>query len=179
MTRHENARRLRTDDDGTRLSMTPMIDVTFLILIFFMCTLKFKTLEGKLGAELPKDVGVIEAPQELVEKLVVRIEVAQPGDKVRRTRDGTIVLYTAEDEAAGRRFEYDASRVLRYRVGAKRTGDFDDVRQALQRHFDAVPERRVTIDPREGTSNKDVVQVLDALLDAGFKDVSFMGSAER
>ena len=40
------------------LPMTPMIDVTFLLLIFFMCTLKFKTLEGKLAAYLPKDVGV-------------------------------------------------------------------------------------------------------------------------
>ena len=40
------------------LEMTPMIDVTFLLLIFFMCTLKFKVLEGKLGPYLPKDVGV-------------------------------------------------------------------------------------------------------------------------
>ncbi|MDF1837417.1 MAG: biopolymer transporter ExbD, partial [Planctomycetota bacterium] len=40
------------------MDMTPMIDVTFLLLIFFMCTLKFKVLEGKLTAYLPKDVGV-------------------------------------------------------------------------------------------------------------------------
>ena len=28
--------------------MTPMIDVTFQLIIFFICTIKFKTLEGKL-----------------------------------------------------------------------------------------------------------------------------------
>lgn len=35
--------------------LTPMIDVTFLILVFFLCTIKFKTLEGKLDSYLPKD----------------------------------------------------------------------------------------------------------------------------
>ncbi len=35
-----------------------MIDVTFLLLIFFMCTLNFRTLEGHLSAYLPKDAGV-------------------------------------------------------------------------------------------------------------------------
>ncbi len=37
--------------------MTPMIDVTFLLLIFFMCTLNFKALEGILQAYLPKEDG--------------------------------------------------------------------------------------------------------------------------
>ena len=41
-----------------KMEMTPMIDVTFLLLIFFLCTIKFKLLEGKLAAYLPKDVGV-------------------------------------------------------------------------------------------------------------------------
>jgi len=49
------------------LEMTPMIDVTFLLLIFFMCTLKFKTLEGKLAAYLPKDVGVNQADAEPID----------------------------------------------------------------------------------------------------------------
>lgn len=43
--------------DKTDLSMTPMIDVTFLLLIFFMCACKFKTFEGKLAAYLPRDRG--------------------------------------------------------------------------------------------------------------------------
>ena len=40
------------------MDMTPMIDVTFLLLIFFMCTLHFKTLEGMLQSYLPKDQGM-------------------------------------------------------------------------------------------------------------------------
>ena len=44
--------------DECEMEMTPMIDVVFLLLIFFMCTLRFKTLEGKLAAYLPRDAGV-------------------------------------------------------------------------------------------------------------------------
>ena len=44
--------------DEIKMDMTPMIDVVFQLMIFFMCTIKFKTLEGKLTAYLPKDVGV-------------------------------------------------------------------------------------------------------------------------
>ena len=42
--------------------MTPMIDVVFQLLIFFMLSIKFKVLEGKLSAFLPKDVGVNTSP---------------------------------------------------------------------------------------------------------------------
>ena len=38
------------NEDKCEMEMTPMIDVTFLLLIFFLCTLKFKLLEGKLQA---------------------------------------------------------------------------------------------------------------------------------
>ncbi len=57
-------------DDDCEMEMTPMIDVTFLLLIFFMCTLKFKTLEGKLAAYLPKDVGVNQTDAEPIEKVL-------------------------------------------------------------------------------------------------------------
>ncbi len=39
------------------VDLTPMIDVTFLLLIFFLCTLSFRVLEGRLDTNLPKDVG--------------------------------------------------------------------------------------------------------------------------
>ena len=39
-------------EEEIKLELTPMIDISFLILIFFMC-LPFKTLDGKLAAFLP------------------------------------------------------------------------------------------------------------------------------
>ena len=46
-----------TDPAEVAADLTPMIDVTFLLLIFFLCSIQFKVLEGKLSTYLPKDVG--------------------------------------------------------------------------------------------------------------------------
>ncbi len=59
------------------MQMTPMIDVTFLLLIFFMCSIKFKLLDGKLAAYLPRDVGVNATPaDEMLEKIDIDIKLS-------------------------------------------------------------------------------------------------------
>ncbi len=45
----------KREDKG--LDMTPMIDVTFLLLIFFMVASKFKLDEGRLDSYLPRHSG--------------------------------------------------------------------------------------------------------------------------
>ena len=48
----------RPSDDSSKvdeLPMTPMIDIIFQLLIFFMCSMHFKELEGKLTSWLPKE----------------------------------------------------------------------------------------------------------------------------
>ena len=52
----------KAQDNKTELEMTPMIDVVFLILIFFMCATKFKVPEGSLRSYLPRDRGSQSAP---------------------------------------------------------------------------------------------------------------------
>lgn len=44
-----------------KMDMTPMIDVVFQLLIFFMCSLNFHVMEGMLASHLPKDTGVFSA----------------------------------------------------------------------------------------------------------------------
>jgi len=54
----ENKKRRKKENvflkDKSDLSMTPMIDVTFLLLIFFMVACKFKTFEARLDAYMPR-----------------------------------------------------------------------------------------------------------------------------
>ena len=52
----------RITEEDVKIDMTAMIDVTFQLLIFFMCTLQFKKIEGRIDCYLPKDVGVFSAP---------------------------------------------------------------------------------------------------------------------
>ncbi|MFQ5655484.1 MAG: ExbD/TolR family protein, partial [Planctomycetota bacterium] len=49
--------REKAKEAKTELEMTPMIDVVFLLLIFFMCATKFKMPEGSLRSYLPRDRG--------------------------------------------------------------------------------------------------------------------------
>ncbi len=167
-------------DEKCELQMTPMIDVTFLLLIFFMCTLKFKVLEGKLGAYLPKDVGVNPQDAEPKEKVDIRLDVVTVGNKMRYDNESRrAVPYTQADADNDLRFFYDDSRVVRYTVGPKRFTDLAEVTKALQSILAREPDKEATIDPRTGVTNKDVVEALDAVMFAGYKNVTFKGSFEK
>ena len=163
------------NDEKCELQMTPMIDVTFLLLIFFMCTLKFKKLEGKLSAYLPKDVGVNQSQAEPKEKIELRLDVKAQGNKINAKGNP----YTKEDEDAGLRFVYDNTRVIEYSIGARKTTNLDDVAKSLKNFYQQDKERPATIDPRQGVITEDVVKVLDVALDVGFTDITFVGSYEK
>lgn len=62
------------------MDMTPMIDVTFLLLIFFLCTLNLQPLEGLLQSNLPKNVGVFSSPsqQEPIEPIKIILRRIEP-----------------------------------------------------------------------------------------------------
>lgn len=176
MTRRRKSKVLQgISNTQSKLDMTPMIDVTFLLLIFFMCTLKFKTLEGKLSAFLPKDVGVNTTPAEPKEKIEIRMDVKSPGNKVRPN----LTPYTEKDEAERTRFVYDDSRVITYSIGAKKTTDLMEVQNTLRAFYKQDPTRPATIDPRQGIITSDVVSLLDVALDIGFSDITFIGSYEK
>lgn len=61
-------------EEKAELQLTPMIDISFLIIIFFMC-LPFKTLAGKLQAFLPTDKGIAPTPQEPPNEIKVQIHI--------------------------------------------------------------------------------------------------------
>jgi len=161
------------------LAMTPMIDVTFQLLIFFLCTIKFKTLEGKLGAYLPKDVGINTQPADPLEKVEIRIEVFKEGKKVWVFDQS--VEYVEEEHA---RHYVFSGRQLRFFVGPRGTSDFEELRSWLKdqvnvaRQADGSP-RPVGLDPRSGVVNEEVVKVLDAAWEVGFREITFVGSYEK
>ena len=159
-------------DEKHDMEMTPMIDVTFLLLIFFMCTIKFKTLEGKLSAYLPKDVGVNTSKAEPKEKIDVKLTVLAEGTKISPKTGGPY------DPAVDPRFGYGPDRRIQYQVNSRTYTDVKDLRSRLRELFQARPEDPVQIDARKGVVYGDVVVVLDAVIEADFEQVSFAGSYE-
>jgi biopolymer transport protein ExbD len=64
---------------GIKIDMTPMVDVAFLLLIFFMCTTVFRKPQA-LEINLPPDP---KAKVEIAESNVLTLRVAAPEDKSR------------------------------------------------------------------------------------------------
>ena len=44
-------------DNPVGINVTPLVDIIFCLCLFFMCSLKFRPLDGKMDSWLPKDKG--------------------------------------------------------------------------------------------------------------------------
>ena len=80
-------RRRKTEEiKPSESPMSPMIDVVFQLLIFFLLTMNFKEVEGKLLSQLPK-IGFHSSPAEPLDEL--RIIICAGGDtQAHRTNKG-------------------------------------------------------------------------------------------
>ena len=132
--------------EETKIELTPMIDVVFLLLIFFIVTIKFKVLEGKLETELPKDVGVNaseELPKEKIEISIKKDPSAPDGFKV-----------------------YVQSRPM---------ANLATLRAELDRWIKLDPESRATLYPDFGVNYEQVVKVVDECLKVNLTNITFAG----
>jgi biopolymer transport protein ExbD len=135
--------------EATETDMTPMIDVVFQLIIFFICTIKYKTLEGKLETQLPKDVGVNPTP---MDALIDKAEIHMNLDKTRP--DGFDVTLNGQ-------------RMANLETLSVKLGDLK--RQA--------PEMKATLYPNRGVTYEHVIKVVDACIRANLYDITFAGVA--
>ena len=154
-----------------RMDMTPMIDVVFQLLIFFMCTVRFKALEGKLSAYLPRDVGVgPTASGAKLEQVDIVIKVLKEGTKLSPLTD--------EPWVSGP-FRYGPDRELQYQIGALVTQSASELATRLRLIHEAQPDRALTIDPRGkplASTYADMLGVLDLAMQTGFTEIRFKAS---
>ena len=127
--------------------MTPMIDVTFQLIIFFICTIKFKTLEGKLETQLPKDVGVNSSP---VDQLLDKIEIYIVVDK--SMPDGVAVI-----------------------MNGRKMPNMPTLVAELKRQLAVSPDVKATLYPQKGVVYSQVVHVVDQCIKANLLDITFAG----
>lgn len=71
----------KNEGDGDELDLTPMIDVVFLLLVFFMVATKTKLSNRALDANLPKDAGAGKSDDE--KKELINIELKNTGESAR------------------------------------------------------------------------------------------------
>ncbi len=148
--------------EEVKLEMTPMIDVTFLLLIFFMCLIKFKMLEGKLAAYLPKDVGVNNTQiEEPLEKIDLRI---------------TVQGSTTGRDPLGRTLVDRKLQSVQYWIGGSPYVDLNQFKARLKTIISAQPELKATLAPQKEVLTDYVVKLMDACLAIDMTDITFKGS---
>ena len=84
-------------DNPVGINVVPMVDVIFCLCLFFMCSLKFKQLEGKIETWLPKDRGVEQTPPDKIVLEEIRVFM--------RWKDGQTVIKVGNRPAANNDLE--------------------------------------------------------------------------
>ena len=134
--------------EEVEISMTPMIDVVFLLLIFFMCTLKMIAAEGQFSTFLPKDVGTAKAKaQPELDKLKIRI--IMQGAHVPGVRD------------------------WEFRTPGWSSKDVNALQKQVARFVTRSPDAPVEISPHSKAPYDAVIEVLNACVAANADTINF------
>jgi len=140
----------RRDQQLVEMQMGPMIDMVFLLLVFFMVTAKPVKQESDISLGLPGTVAAEEAI-ELPDEQRIRIE-----------EDGSVVL---NDSVLGVPADSSLAELV---ATLKRFKESADANKA-----DAL----VTLDAADGTNHQRIVDVLNACAKADIGGVTFSDSA--
>jgi len=158
----------RMSSEAMTLDLTPMIDVVFLLLIFFVLNIKFKTLEGRLDTFLPKDRGH--------QGFVAREQHQDIAVRLTRRETGTRVVIAGTDlgELPPGWTRQDrpipTGQSIRSEVLARAHARIRALHQT-----DPQSPAVITVDPR--VPNGDVVAVVNECIRADVMKIAFAGAA--
>ena len=177
----------RAHVEELQIDLTPMIDVVFQLIIFFMCIMKFKTLEKKIAAYLPKDVGLAPTPVDVPPKLKIQVRIKQ------KKSEGVPRFYLlnqemmpghglgvppleplADDASSEKHLAYQRDYETRWQQYIKPKLDAlkAEIDRARKNDDEAPGEIRADADVRHAY----VIGALDCFLVAGLTDVTFYGT---
>jgi len=145
--------------DPCELDFTAMIDVIFQLMIFFMCTIKFKSLEGKLFSYLPKDVGLqnTSVPDPNLDE--VRIKLVYDERKPLNTK---ITLQTSSNSSSSAEVQIP---------------DWETLSNQVAGHYARIMSINAKvpfiIDPQSKVPLQSIVHAMDACRKANITDIRF------
>ena len=163
--------KLRRDADAGEPELPlSMIDVTFLLLIFFMCSMNFKSVERVLGAELPQN-GPNNAPQPEPYKIPIRVKIHWANAR------GQVIHSPGsaypENFVGVRRHVSLAGAHVMVKVGPMGVRDLNELARTLANLTSRQSDIAVVIDARQAVPFKWVIGAIDACARADVKNVKF------
>lgn len=139
--------------------MTPMIDIVFQLLIFFMLTMHFQEVEGKMLSQLPKNKGPVSGPAVVTEE--VRLTVREGRLSVEKHEIGELGL-TEKAPARG-----TSNKALYAAAAGKARGLIDVLGPAPV---------AVILDADGATAYEHVIGIIDACKAERINDIEFVGN---
>ncbi len=139
------SKKVEGESVNVEVDMTPLIDVTFLLIIFFMIISTFNEMERAAVKELPESQyqATIE-PDVATNRMIVNI-----------LEDGTISLY-------GEQFDIDGFR--------RRLRNYKGTLQQVQQEHDSAP---IIIRGHKGSRYEIIRQVLSTIYEEDFRQIMF------
>ena len=156
--------------ENSQLNMTPMIDIVFQLILFFLFSLKFKSLDWRIESEMPRGYGVDVVPRVVEEPPHMRATLVRIGaEDLARAR--------TKVRMAGHEWilppESPATQVERDRILADLSARMVTLRSATAGlgEIDTPPPTGALV------PHGDVMSVLDAFLIAKVDNIEFRGAA--
>ena len=148
-----------TADTTPELNMTPMIDVVFQLLAFFLVTARFLPLEGMLQTQMPEPT-----------KAAAAQPVDNPDEVEIQEYEDVVIHLSMEDTGGG--------AVLKIKINKMAIDSLASLYPRLARirnlfKDDAKGPPRCIINCTEEVRYKDIVKAVSAAQQAGFANISF------
>ncbi len=170
------------EPEETEMNMTPMIDIVFQLIIFFLLSLKFKSVDQRIQSELPKDRG-IQATASMVDDLptlkvkLFRRNMDNKAEAFTRVRVGNRDTFElAKGDWAGTEKSDETRQADQDVIKAKVIAAIQRIWQQEGNNPDIKGEIRTPPPFGQGVPHGHVIMVLDAFLEAGINDVTFQGA---
>jgi biopolymer transport protein ExbD len=167
-----------TDDAG--LNMTPMIDIVFQLILFFLFNLRFKSLDYRIESQLPKDRGLAPTPEMKADIPAIKVSL------FRENAESKDSDYT-KVKIAGVEYKLDHEGWTGNRAADMKKEDERDKRFAAiqakitelsKANKDLKGEIETPLPKGAAVPHGDVMRVLDAFIGAGITEVNFVGTPQ-
>ncbi len=146
---------------GERIELPiSMIDVVFLLLIFFMCSMQFRPVEQKLEAELPKDEGPERVEDIVVPPAEVRVKICWANGRSEVIHSPSAAY---PDPWPGAKVPLStAGAHVEVRVNDLRVPDLNALARILRDIGAQSPDMAVVLDARQAVPFRWVIGAMDA-----------------
>jgi biopolymer transport protein ExbD len=168
----------KTDEAG--LNMTPMIDIVFQLILFFLFNLRFKSLDYRIESALPKDRGLQATPEMKTDIPAIKVLL------FRVNEDDKVNAYT-KIKVAGQEYKFAPDKWTGNRAADMRMEDERDKRyggiqariaELYRQNKEFKGEIETPLPSGAAVPHSDVIRVLDCFLGVGIKEVNFVGTPQ-